>query len=129
VRGAAFTADVVRQLLAKFGQTGVPPGVRDASDLPDVGEWWLPELAARLGVKPIVVHRWRWSGWLQARQLRGKNGRWIVWANAAELVRLNRLRAFEVLHKGRRKPPVKLTTPAKRKRSDRSTTHSQNGGD
>jgi DNA invertase Pin-like site-specific DNA recombinase len=128
-RGTAFTGDVVRQLLAKFGQTGVPPGVRDASDLPGVGEWWLPELAAQLGVKPIVAHRWRWSGWLHARQLRGKNGRWIVWANAAEVKRLGRLRAFEVLHKGRRTPPVKLTTPAKRTRSDRPTTHSQNGGD
>ena len=127
-RGAAFTGDVVRQLLAKFGQAGVPPGVRDASDLPGVGEWWLPELAAQLGVKPIVVHRWRWSGWLHTRQLRGENGRWIVWANAAEVTRLSRLRAFEVLHKGRRTPPVKLTTPAKRKRSDRSTTRSQNGG-
>lgn len=128
-RGAAFTGDVVRQLLARFGQAGVPPGVRDASDLPGVGEWWLPELAARLGVKPIVAHRWRWSGWLHARQLRGKNGRWIVRASPAEVTRLTRLRAFEVLHKGRRTPPVKLTTPPKPKRSDRPTTHSQNGGD
>lgn len=128
-RGPAFTGDVVRQLLAKFGRTGVPAGVRDVHDLPGEDEWWLPDLAARLGVKPIVVHRWRWSGWLHARQLRGKNGRCIVWANAAELVRLSRLRAFEVRHKGRRTPPVKLTTPAKRERSDRSTTHSQNGGD
>jgi hypothetical protein len=38
-RGPAFTGEVVRQLLARFGQTGVPPGVRDASDLPGVGEW------------------------------------------------------------------------------------------
>jgi len=127
-RGAAFTGDVVRQLLARFGQTGVPPGVRDASDLPGPGEWWLPELALRLGVEPIIVHRWRWSGWLHARQLRGKNGRCIVWANAAELMRLNRLRAFEVRHNGRRTPPAKLTTPAKQKRPDRSTTRSQNGG-
>jgi DNA invertase Pin-like site-specific DNA recombinase len=127
-RGAAFTGDVVRQLLAKFGQTGVPPGVRDANDLPGVGEWWLPELATQLGVKPIVVHRWRWSGWLHARQLRGKNGRWIVWASPAEVTRLTRLRAFEVLHNGRRTPPVKLTAPAKQKRCGRSTTRSQNGG-
>ncbi len=42
--------------------------------------------------------------------------------------RLTRLRAFEILHKGRRTPPVTLTTPAKQKRSDRSTTHSQIGG-
>ena len=38
-RGDGFTGDRVRQLLARFGQTGVPPGVRDASDLPGPGEW------------------------------------------------------------------------------------------
>ena len=37
-RGNAFTGDRVRQLLAKFGQAGVPPGVRDASDLPGADE-------------------------------------------------------------------------------------------
>jgi hypothetical protein len=38
-RGDGFTGDRVRQWLARFGQTGVPPGVRDASDLPGPGEW------------------------------------------------------------------------------------------
>jgi len=33
-RGHRFTGHRVRQLLAKFGQAGVPPGVRDAADLP-----------------------------------------------------------------------------------------------
>ncbi len=128
-RGDAFTGDRVRQLLVRFGQTGVPPGVRDATDLPGADECWLPELAKRLGVKPIVVHRWRWSGWLHARQLRGENGRWIVWATEAEVARLRRLRACEIKHHGRRTPPSKLTTRAKRKGSDRPTTCSQNGGD
>jgi hypothetical protein len=127
-RGTTFTGARVHQLLAKFGQTGVPPGVRDASDLPGVDECWLPELAKRLDVKPIIAHRWRWSGWLHARQLRGENGRWVVWANAAEVTRLRRLRAFEIEHHGRRTPPAKLTTPAKRKRSERPTTPSPNGG-
>lgn len=128
-RGDAFTGARVHQLLAKFGQTGVPPGVRDATDLPGADESWLPELAKRLGVKPIIVHRWRWSGWLHARQLRGENGRWVVWANAAEVARLRRLRAFEIKHHGRRTPPSVLTTPAKRKGFDRPITRSQSGGD
>jgi DNA invertase Pin-like site-specific DNA recombinase len=128
-RGEGFTGDRVRQLLTRFGRTGIPPGVRDASDLPEADECWLPGLAKRLGVKPIVVHRWRWSGWLHARQLRGENGRWIVWANAAEVRRLGRLRAFEIRHHGRRTPAANLTTPAKRKNHDRSTTRSQSGGD
>lgn len=127
-RGEGFTGHRVRQLLAKFGQTGIPPGVRDASDLPGSDEYWLPELAKRLGVKPIIVHRWRWSGWLHARQLRGENGRWIVWANAAEVKRLRRLRAFEIKQNGRRTPPSELTTRVKRESSGYPTTCSQNGG-
>lgn len=127
-RGDGFTGDRVRQLLARFGQTGVPPGVRDASDLPGADECWLPELAKRLGVKPIVVHRWRWSGRLYARQLRGENGRWVVWADAAELKRLRRLRAFEIKHHGRRTPSPDLTGPARRPGPRGATTHSQSGG-
>ena len=86
------------------------------------------QMAKRLDVKPIIVHRWRWSGWLHARQLRGENGRWVVWANAAEVTRLRGLRAFEIKYHGRRTPPAKLTTRAKRTGSDRPTTRSQSGG-
>lgn len=53
----------------------------------------IPEVAKRLGVKPIVVNRWRWSGWLHARQLRGENGRWIGWANGTEGTRSHGLPA------------------------------------
>ena len=123
-RGAGFTGDRVRQLLARFGKAGIPPGVRDESDLPGLDESWLPELAKRLGVKVIIVHRWRWSGWLHARQLRGENGRWIVWANAAEVDRLRRLREFEIERRGRRTPPSGLTAPADRPRENSPTTHS-----
>jgi DNA invertase Pin-like site-specific DNA recombinase len=127
-RGDGFTGDRVRQLLARFGQTGVPPGVRDASDLPGADECWLPALAKRLGVKPIVVHRWRWSGWLHARRLRGENGRWVVWVNPAEVKRLRRLRAFEIKHHGRRTPSSDLTAPARRPGPRGATTRSQSGG-
>lgn len=33
-RRKEFTGEIVRQLLVKFGQTGIPPGVRNAQDLP-----------------------------------------------------------------------------------------------
>jgi hypothetical protein len=111
-RGEGFTGHRVRQLFVRFGLSGTPPGVRHASDLPATDEWWLPALAAELAVKPIVVHRWRWSNWLTARQLRGENGRWIVRAGPAEMGRLRRLREFEVAHQGRRTPPAELTTPS-----------------
>jgi len=91
----------------------LPDGSQLAGD-----EYWLPVLAAKLRVKPIIVHRWRWSGWLSARQLRGDHGRWIVWADAAEIKRLVRLRAFEIEHP-RRRPPTELTTPRQPKTSKR----------
>lgn len=127
-RGEKYTGYCVRQLWMRFGLTGVPAGVRDASDLPGTDEHWLPELAKSLGVKPIVVHRWRWSGWLHARQLRGDNGRWIVWANATEMSRLRQLRAIEIKHHGRHLPPSRLTKPASRTDLKRPTTRSHSGG-
>jgi len=128
-RSGGFTGHQVRQLLARFGRTGVPTGVRDATDLPGAGEWWLPALAAELGVKPIVVHRWRWSGWLCARQLRGENGRWIVWADAAEVERLRRLRTFEINRRGRRTPPAELIVRPERTVHPGGTTCSHSGGE
>src|SRR3954470_6303633 len=128
-RGDGFTGDRVRQLLARFGRTGVPAGVRDANDLPGAGGRGLPALAAELGVKPIVVHRWRWSGWLHTRQLRGENGRWVVWADAAEVGRLRRRRAFGDGHHCVRTPPSDLTSRPSRPGDPSRTTCLQSGGE
>lgn len=113
-RGGPFTGHRVRRLFMQLGLTSVPAGVRGPDDLPVKGEWWLPDLAAELGVRPIVVHRWRWSGWLHSRQLPGVNGRWIVWADRSELRRLRRLRAHELKNRGRG-VPLELTTPKERR--------------
>ena len=88
-RGVSFTG-YIACVSCGLGsvRSGVPAGVREASDLPGENEFWLSELAKQLGVKAIIVHRWRWSGWLHARQLRGSRGRWIVWADANERDRL-----------------------------------------
>jgi DNA invertase Pin-like site-specific DNA recombinase len=127
-RGKEYTGHRVRQLFARFGLIGIPAGVRGGRDLPAAGEWWLPALAVELGVKPIVVHRWRWSGWVRARQLPGDNGRWIVWAGTAEIKRLRRLRAFEITHHGRRTPPTKLITPREPGPARQRTTAERSGG-
>ncbi|WP_165066793.1 recombinase family protein [Paludisphaera rhizosphaerae] len=128
-RSDGFTGHQVRQLLARFGRAGVPAGIRDSTDPPGTGEWWLPALAAELGVKPIVIHRWRWSGWLHARQLRGENGRWIVWADADEVDRLRRLRTFEIESRGRRSPPAELISRPERTGDPGRTTRSPSGGE
>lgn len=126
-RGKQFNGHRVQQLFARFGLTGIPAGIGGEEDAPGACEWWLPALAVELGVKPIVVHRWRWSGWVQARQLRGDQGRWIVWANNTEIKRLRRLRAFETAHRGQR-PPQELTTPRKKTPPKVRTTGKHKGG-
>lgn len=103
-RGGPYTGWRVRALCVRLGLTAVPAGVACPADLPGPGEWWLPELAAELGVKPIVVHRWRRSGWVHARQLPGAHGRWIIWADSAERRRLRRLRGHEIQNRGQEAP-------------------------
>lgn len=114
-RGGPYTGGQVRSLCARLGLTVVPAGVASATDMPGKHEWWLPELANALGVRPIVVHRWRWSGWIQARQLSGDQGRWIVWADGSERRRLLRLRKYEVENRGR-EAPESLRQPKVRSR-------------
>jgi DNA invertase Pin-like site-specific DNA recombinase len=103
-RGGPYTGARVRRLFLNLGLAAVPAGVASPADLPGKDEWWLPDLAAQLGVKPIVVHRWRWSGCVQARQLPGENGRWIIWADGAERRRLRQLRSHETHNRGREAP-------------------------
>ena len=118
-RDGSFTGNRVRRLIRQLGLADVPAGVGGPSDLPRRGEWWLPDLAAELGLKPIVVHRWRWSGRLHARQLAGENGRWVVWADRDEVSRLRRLRAYEVANRGK-VAPAELTAPKDRGAKERS---------
>jgi hypothetical protein len=103
-RGGQYTGSRVRRLFRNLGLAAVPAGVASTEDLPGKDEWWLPDLAAQLGVKPIVMHRWRWSGWVQARQLPGENGRWIIWADGSERRRLRQLRKHEIQNRGREAP-------------------------
>jgi hypothetical protein len=128
-RGGQYTGWRVRSLCVRLGLTAVPAGVASRADLPGPGEWWLPELAAELGVKPIVVHRWRWSGWVHARQLPGENGRWIIWADGDERRRLRRLRKHEVQNRGREAPEdlrqPKPRPQRKRRRKQRDNARSE----
>jgi DNA invertase Pin-like site-specific DNA recombinase len=127
-RGGSFTGHRVRRMLMLFGLSGVPAGVSGSEGLPGRDEWWLPDLAAELGVKPIVVHRWRWSGWVHARQLPGDNGRWIIWADGEERRRLRRLRKQEVRNRGRgvseelRQPKPRPQEKRRRKQRDNGRT-------
>lgn len=105
-RGEAFTEGTVRRLFRQFG-------ISDRRDGPEPGsnERWLPDLATALGVARSVVYRWQRSGYVSARRWGGGQSPWIIRADAAELTRLRRLRAYESEHRGE-VPPAELTTPA-----------------
>jgi hypothetical protein len=47
-------------------------------------EWFVPELARELGVRPHVVYAWIRKGRLTSRQVDGPQGRWIVHADASK---------------------------------------------
>jgi DNA invertase Pin-like site-specific DNA recombinase len=107
-RGDAFTAGTVRAVLRTFGLTARPTEPEPGPD-----EWWLPALAAELGVPRSVLYRWQRSGYIRTRRRAGAQTQWIVWAAPAEMQRMQRLRAFEDGHRCQT-PPAELTTPAPR---------------
>jgi DNA invertase Pin-like site-specific DNA recombinase len=76
-------------------------------------EWWIRDLARELEVPRSTVTAWTKRGWISGRQLPGKKGRWILWADAQELQRLRRLRACP--RSWNDEPfPSELTTPQRR---------------
>ena len=55
-------------------------------------EWWLSDLAARLGMPIATMHRWRIVGWVSSRKVAATGGRWAIYADIEELDRMTRLR-------------------------------------
>lgn len=81
-------------------------------DLLGSNEWWIRDLATRLKVRPGKVHYWATQGWIHSRKTpSGKH--WIVWVDAEELKRLEKLKLQCTSHTAQRHP--KLVTPKVRK--------------
>jgi hypothetical protein len=113
-RATRFSKDMVAGFLAKDGRSGPRPVALSATGLLQKGEWLLTDLARHLGMPSATLHRWRKVGWVHARKLPVPGGHWALWADAAELKRLTRLRRH---HRARRDQPLptELTTPKARK--------------
>jgi hypothetical protein len=87
-------------------------GERYRSDLLGPSEWWIRDLATKLEVRPCKVHYWATQGWIHSRKTpSGKH--WIVWADADELKRLEKLKGQHNSYTAKRNP--KLVTPKIRK--------------
>jgi transposase-like protein len=85
-RRGGFTASGVGALMRDLGLVGEL--FRD--DLVGEDEWWILDLARKLGVIPQKVHYWVKQGWVHARRTpSGKH--WIVWADRDEVRRLRKL--------------------------------------
>jgi hypothetical protein len=113
-RAKRFSSGMVAGFLAKGGRSGPRPVALSAAGLLQKGEWLLTDLARHLGMPSATLHRWRKVGWVHARKLPVPGGHWALWADAAELKRLARLRGH---HRARRDQPIpiELTTLKARK--------------
>ena len=54
-------------------------------------EWWMPQFARRVEIPEQTIYWWIRRKWVRARQIGGALGRWVIWADRAELKRLKQL--------------------------------------
>lgn len=102
-----FNRDIVRKLLLKLGLRGE----RHDDALLRPGEWWVRDLAAKIGIAWQTLREWAAKGWVHSRRTEVAK-LWIVWADKEELKRLRRLEAAR--HHGTLGYPPELTTPRRR---------------
>jgi DNA invertase Pin-like site-specific DNA recombinase len=91
-RSLTFNGGIVARLVAKSGRSGPRPRTLADGQLLAAHEWLLSDLARHLGMPQPTLHRWVRVGWVQARKLPTPGGHWVIWADAAELKRMARLR-------------------------------------
>jgi DNA invertase Pin-like site-specific DNA recombinase len=103
-RRAAFTASIVRSW---FNERGLKRSLSRAARL-QRSEWRVKDLAAKLGMKADTLRLWRRRGWLKARRVAAP-ACWIVWADAKELRRLQKLVKASRKHAGTAYPKELLT--------------------
>jgi DNA invertase Pin-like site-specific DNA recombinase len=82
-----FGPQGVLGLLRKIGYTRPQSPVVSRSGL-EKHEWWLPELARRIGMPVVTLYGWLQRGWVTGRHSTQGSRRCIVWADAAEVERL-----------------------------------------
>lgn len=82
-----FTLPVVYQLLKRRGLIG---NERSHLELLATHEWWLTDLARHLEMSHLKLRDWTIRGWVHGRKT-PIQGRWILWADSDELLRLHNL--------------------------------------
>ena len=112
-RSAQFNRGIVATLLSRRRKLSKRPSSQDGRNLLHKHEWWLDDFARAMAMPQITVHRWASRGWIQFRQLVGRYGRIILWADDKEMDRLKKLREWSQHRRGwiNLQPPLDLTTP------------------
>lgn len=119
-RSPRFTQEILSRFLReRAARAGwLSRSVSDEQHL-RANEWWLADLAAKLSMPIATLHRWQRVGWIASRKVTAAGGRWAIYADADELLRLRRLRDSP---RGWPQPyPTELTTPALRIKKPEAT--------
>jgi DNA invertase Pin-like site-specific DNA recombinase/DNA-binding transcriptional MerR regulator len=92
-RSPHFTKGILSCLLRELGvRTGaLPRSVTNEKHL-QADERWLADLAAKLSMPIATLHRWQRVGWVTSRKVTAAGGRWAIYADADEILRLRHLR-------------------------------------
>lgn len=92
-RSPRFTPAILSCFLRDRGvrSGSLPRSVTDEQHL-RANEWWLADLAAKLSMPIATLHRWQRVGWVASRKVTAAGGRWAIYADADEMLRLRRLR-------------------------------------
>jgi hypothetical protein len=107
-----FTGQIVWRILRRRSPSPKPLMERWRGEL-QRDEWFVGDLAGKLGIPKKTLLAWLHRGWVKYRALRGPRAPWVCWADAEELRRLRRLRRTP--HGWWDPPlPTELTTPKPR---------------
>lgn len=119
-RTRQFTKGIVSRFLRERGvRTGTLPLSVTSGEHLEADEWWLVNLAAELAMPIATLHRWQRVGWVTSRKVTAAGGRWAIYADAAELTRLRRLRDSP---RGWPQPyPTELITPKRKAENTKGT--------
>jgi hypothetical protein len=89
-------------LLVRMGLCSVHRSTKYCQPKLKKNEWLIPDLAKRLAIPAVTLFQWIRRDRLTARQLDGPQGRWIIWADAKELKRIQKLHALPRGYWGRK---------------------------
>ena len=115
-----FDGDMVGRVL-KHRTPGWKPQAKNRKGVLEKDEWFVVDLAMRLGIPKNTLHAWIRRGWVRHHHLTGYRAPCVCWADTDELRRLQRLR--QTPH-GWWDPalPEKLTVPKPRAEDRRSNS-------